>query len=88
MRTTRIDGFTFVHNGDFSGKVSLQLPHADVHNWPDYAVIEIPFLVLAELVGRALRDETLADIMQESGLDFLGIHDHDDEDEDDDVEDP
>lgn len=81
MYKTKIDGFTFVHNGDFSDNVSLQLPHDKVQNWPDYSVIEIPFVVLAELVGRAIKAETMAEINEESGLEFLGIHHHDDDED-------
>ncbi len=83
MRTTKIDGYTFVHNGDFTGTVALQIPHGDVHNWPDYAVIELPFSVIAELVGQTLKAETIREIDQESGLDFLGIYNDDDDDGDD-----
>lgn len=75
MITSRIEGVTFHHNGDFSGNVAIAVPHTSVQNWPDHAVIEIPFLVLAELVGRKLKSDLMAEIEMESGVEFLGLDD-------------
>lgn len=77
MITSKIDGYTFHHNGDFSGKVSVAIPHDQVQNWPTHAVLEIPFLVLVELVGRALQRKQIALIEMETGIEFLGIDDVD-----------
>ncbi len=78
MRTSKINGFTFHHNTDFSGNVAVQVSHDAVQNWPDGAVVEIPFLVLAELVGQRMKQEAINEIETESGLEFLGLDTVDD----------
>lgn len=77
MHTTEIiddaGTWTFIHNGDLSGKVRIFAPPApDAHPVPDAdPVLEIDTDTLIEFVGRVLQNQTIARIESMSGVDFL-----------------
>lgn len=71
MHTTEIvdeDGIRWFchHNGDYSGDVHFSLQGA----MEDLAII--PFGVLAELVGSAMKSEKISELEEQSGAEYIG----------------
>ena len=68
MHTTTIrkhsSEWVFQHDGDHSGDVTIHNPlHVDT--WV------IPMEVLIEFVGQAIQSQVIADLEQQSGIEFL-----------------
>ncbi len=79
MHTTVIDDHRFHHNGDYSGDVRIIVPadKVDHIDWPTPAdgtfQITIPFEVLAEFVGEAVRDARESRLEQLEWYEVLGL---------------
>ena len=59
-----VQGWNLIFNGDYSGNVTIISPD-------DEKEADVPFAVLAELVGGALRDQEGARLESMTGLEYL-----------------
>lgn len=67
-------GFIVHHNGDYSGYVKIILPTKLVETFENpepHAVVNIPFEVLKELVGRHIQQELITGLESEYGIETL-----------------
>ena len=68
--TTEIQGYTFTHNGDFSGDVDIVDTSRGPASWNNEP-ITIPFSVLADFVAQYIVGERIAALENAATLDVL-----------------
>ncbi len=72
MHTTEIDGFMFVHHGDYSGDVKIWAV-GDSPGQHAEPALEIPMTVLVQLVAEYVRAEKIAELEQLAAAALLGL---------------
>ncbi len=74
MHTTVIDEqHRFHHNGDYSGDVLINGAEVEIDEYDGSTTVTIPFEVLAEFVGEAVRDARTSRLEQLEWYEVLGL---------------
>jgi hypothetical protein len=67
--TTNLAGTHVIHNGDWSGNVSIKVDREDIDEGNGY--VDVPMSVILEIAGLYVRDELISHLEQSEPKDIL-----------------